>query len=650
MTQNNYRRDIDGLRAVAVVAVLIHHLKPSLLPGGFVGVDIFFVISGFLITSQVYAEIKRKTFSLKGFYQRRINRIVPALITVLLASVIAGVFILSPVDLIRLNVSALFSLMGVSNIYIWMKYGNYFAADATEAPLLHTWSLGIEEQFYVIWPLFIVLLVRLAPRYVLPIVGLGVMVAVGISEYGTGLFVTAAYYLLPTRFFELMLGGLLGIYLYQPRPLGRLRAHGYALAGYLLIGFALGTLNADSNFPGINALIPCLGAFLLILAGSGDFRSTLLTSRPMVFIGLISYSLYLWHWPLIAYLNYLGIHLNLAAAMLVVATSILLSWLSWRYVEVPFRRNGAAMHLHQVFTRRFALPALGLAVLAGLSVQWNGFTQRFSPEVATLEAMTLSKPSEIRRGCHVTNALYRTEPSAACRVGADKPRIDGIMIGDSFANHFTGMVDVLAKPNGITLMDYTMDSCPPIMGYTAGMSAVYATHCVKRNERVFELIQQNKYPYVVLAGIWPKNEAARDMVKASIQRVVENSGQVIVILSNQPIEKAASCPIRRLMFGIDRDCSVKRSALPAYWADVRQALPQVRFIDPNEVICPNGICSPIIQGTLLYLDNAHLSEVGSRFIGQTLLNRGDSLLADHTRPANAQASALLATPSQAPAR
>ncbi|EJM58786.1 putative acyltransferase [Pseudomonas sp. GM48] len=638
MAQGKYRSDIDGLRAVAVIAVLLHHLKAGLLPGGFVGVDIFFVISGFLITSQVFSEVKRNTFSLKGFYQRRINRIVPALATVLLATVIAGTFILSPVDLIRLNVSALLSLLGASNIYIWVKYGNYFAADASEAPLLHTWSLGIEEQFYVIWPLFIVLLYRLAPRYVLPILAIGVVLAVGFSEYATGVFATAAYYLLPTRFFELMLGGLLGIYLHQPRVIGKLTAHGYALAGYLLIGFSLFALNPDSTFPGINALIPCLGAALLILAGSGDCHSRLLTSRPMVFIGLISYSLYLWHWPLIAFLNYVEIPIDLPVGVMLIATSILLSWLSWRYVEVPFRRNGASLRFARVFTRRFALPALGLAVLAGLSLQFNGFPQRFNPGVAALEAMTLSKPAEVRSGCHVPNALYKTEPNDHCRLGATKEELDGILIGDSFANHFTGMVDILAKPNNIMLMDYTMDSCPPILGFTAEMPAVYAAHCAKRNERVFSLIEQNKYRYVVLAAIWPKDAQARVLVEASIQRVVENSGQVIVILNNQHIEKAASCPIRRLMFGTKRKCSVAQSALAPYWADVRARFPQIRFIDPNQVICPAGVCSPVIEGQLLYLDDSHLNEVGSRFIGRTLLDRGFSLLHDpKTNPQTADA-------------
>ncbi|MNF24579.1 O-acetyltransferase OatA [compost metagenome] len=628
MTKNPYRSDIDGLRAVAVIVVLANHLSAGLLPGGFIGVDIFFVISGFLITSQVFSEIQRNTFSLKNFYLRRINRIVPALVTVLLAVIIVGVFILSPADLTRLNASALFSLLGTSNIYIWVKYGNYFAADASEAPLLHTWSLGIEEQFYLVWPLFIVLLYRLAPRYTLPLLGLGVLVAAGLSEYATGIFATASYYLLPMRFFELMLGGVLGIYLLQPRALSKPLAYACALFGYLLIGLSLLMLNANAPFPGFNALIPCLGAALLILAGSGPVRSRLLSSRPMVFIGLISYSLYLWHWPLIAYLNYLDVTIDLPVALLLVAVSVGLAWLTWRYIEVPMRRNGASLSFSRVFTRRFALPALGLALLAGLSQQGGGFPQRFSPQVAQLEAMTLSRPNELRNGCHVPNALYRTEPNDACRLGVDKPALDGILIGDSFANHFTGMVDLLARPDGVTLMDYTMDSCPPILGYSGGMPPVYAAHCALRNERVFKLLEQHRYPYVVLAGSWPRDEAAAGLVEASLRRVVENSGQVIVILSNQDIEKAATCPIRRLMFKRDRECSASERDMPRYWASIREKFPQLRFIDPNQVICPAQRCSPIIDGNLLYLDNAHLNEAGSRYIGRALLDQGYSLLRD----------------------
>ncbi|MEA1028338.1 acyltransferase family protein [Pseudomonas sp. N-137] len=631
MPQTKYRLDIDGLRCIAVLAVLIHHLNADLLPGGFVGVDIFFVISGFLITSQMFSEIKGNSFSLKRFYQRRINRIVPALVTVLLASVIAGAFILSPADLTRLNVSALFSLLGVSNIYIWMKYGNYFAADASEAPLLHTWSLGIEEQFYVIWPLLILVLYRLTPRYVLPVLAVGIVAAVGLSEYATNVFATASYYLLPTRFFELMLGGALGIYLYQPRTLGRIEVLAYRAAGYGLIGFSLFALSRDTPFPGVNALIPCLGAALLILAGSGGARSRLLTSRPMVFIGLISYSLYLWHWPLIAYLNYLGIEITLSVGMSLVLVSILLSWWSWRYVEIPFRRTGAQLQFPRVLVRRFIAPALGLAVLATLSLQWNGFPQRFAPEVSRLEAMALSKPNRLRSGCHMPSARYSAEPDPDCQLGAHKEQLDGMMVGDSFANHFTGMVDILAKPNGIRLMDYTLDACPPIFGYATEVSEAYGDRCMARNDRVFELIKQNHYPYVVLAGAWPKDAAAAHIIEASIKHVANNTGQVIVILRNQNIDNAATCPVRRLMFGTDRSCSAPLDVTAPYWEGIRARLPQVRFIDPNQVICPAGLCSPIMDGQLLYRDDAHLNDVGSRFIGRTLRELGFSLLHDPAR-------------------
>lgn len=628
MSREKYRSDIDGLRAVAVIAVFVHHLNSTLLPGGYVGVDIFFVISGFLITSQVFAEVREGRFSLKQFYQRRINRIVPALVTVLLACVIVGAFVLSPADLMRLNASALYSLMGVSNLYIWVKYGNYFAADASEAPLLHTWSLGIEEQFYVIWPLLVLLVYRVAPRHLLLTLGLGVLLAVGLSEYATGVFATASYYLLPTRFFELMLGGWLGIYLQQPRRIGALQAAVCSAAGYLLIGHSLVTLGADAPFPGLNALWPCLGAALLIYAGAGQTRSRLLSCRPMVFVGLISYSLYLWHWPLIAYLNYLEVPMTVGVACAVVALAVGLAWLSWRFVEVPWRRSGVRLGFARVFSRRFAVPALGLALLAGVTHQLEGFPQRFSPKVERLEAMTLNKPAEIRHGCHVANALYSAEPDNDCRLGADKTAIDGILVGDSFANHFTGMVDILARPDNISLMDYTIDYCLPVLGYSGGMPPVYADHCASRNARVFDLIEHNRYRYVVLAGSWPRDEAAEGIIEASIRLAVEHSGQVIVILNNQPIDKAATCPVRRLMFDFERPCDTTESSRPQYWTQIRAKFPQVRFIDPNKVICQGHRCSPLIDDKLLYLDNAHLNEVGSRFIGQTLLDRGYSLLKD----------------------
>ncbi|MDQ0606614.1 peptidoglycan/LPS O-acetylase OafA/YrhL [Variovorax sp. W1I1] len=296
MTSKQYRPDIDGLRAIAVISVFINHLSASVLPGGFIGVDIFFVISGFLITSQIRKEICEDNFSIKQFYKRRINRIAPVLMLVLVVSLLVGVVLLSPSDLVRLGKSSIYSMIGLSNVFFWREYGSYFAGNAAEAPLLHTWSLGVEEQFYLIWPLLTLLLFKLSRRYVLAIFGILTIAAIAVSQMGVNIAASAAYYLLPTRFFELMIGGVLALLIVHVQPTTKLQSQISLVAGFVLIIGSLALIGKSSPFPGIMAIWPCAGAALLIWAGSGRFTSSrFLLSRPMVFIGLISYSLYLWH-------------------------------------------------------------------------------------------------------------------------------------------------------------------------------------------------------------------------------------------------------------------------------------------------------------------------------------------------------------------
>ena len=247
MNQNQYRPDIDGLRAIAVISVLIHHLNASFLPGGFVGVDIFFVISGFLITSHIHKETSDKTFTLKQFYKRRINRIIPALVTVVVASFAVGAVILSPVDLVRLTKSSIYVILGISNIFFWQEYGNYFGGNASEAPLLHTWSLGVEEQFYAVWPLLILILIKLNRRGL--IVGVFAILTIGaiaVSEIAIGIFTSASYYLIPSRFFELMIGGLLSLVIVYKRPLSRFYSGLSYISGFILIGCSLFFLNKQT--------------------------------------------------------------------------------------------------------------------------------------------------------------------------------------------------------------------------------------------------------------------------------------------------------------------------------------------------------------------------------------------------------------------
>ncbi|MGD0547392.1 MAG: acyltransferase family protein, partial [Terracidiphilus sp.] len=499
MSKLDYRPDIDGLRAVAVLSVLFHHLAPSILTGGFVGVDIFFVISGYLITSQIYKEAREGHYSLRQFYKRRINRIVPALMTVIAATMAAGVVILSPGDLVRLTKSAAFAGFGLSNFYIWHTYGNYFQAVSAEAPLLHTWSLGVEEQFYAIWPLLILLLLKFKKRYWLGIFAVLTVGALAVSQVGTLFFASASYYLLPSRFFELMIGGMLALIAAHRQPESRLLSELSSVAGFALIGASLVCLNSSSFFPGINALWPCLGAALLIWSG-GNSRLTqkLLTVRPVVFIGMISYSIYLWHWPILSYLNYFNIKVGPAIGLAVAAAAILLAWLSWKFVEVPMRRSGASQSFSRVLVRRFALPVGALLCICAAIIRSRGIPRRFDARVTRFDQMLDAEPDKLRHLCHVPTARYFTPPNLACRLGAEKDQLDGILIGDSFANHFTGMVDVMAKAEGISMMDYTMDACPPILGYDNGRGWAYARNCLLRNEMDYQLIASGRYKRVIL--------------------------------------------------------------------------------------------------------------------------------------------------------
>lgn len=626
MNNNQYRPDIDGLRAIAVLAVVIHHLSASILPGGFVGVDVFFVISGYLITSQIYKEAANGTFSIKQFYKRRINRIVPALLTVVVVTLICGILILSPADLVRLSASSVYSIVGLSNVYFWREYGNYFAGNASEAPLLHTWSLGVEEQFYVIWPLLLLGLIKLNRRYTAVVILLLTVCAIVVSEIAVGIVASASYYLLPTRFFELMIGGLLSVIVIHRCPASKNQSRICLFVGLALIGGSLFWLNKSSSFPGINALWPCLGATLVIWAGSAQsVASRILTNRPMVFIGLISYSLYLWHWPFIAFLNYLHISIGPLIGAVVFLGSILLAWLSWKFIEVPMRRTGASASFLRISIQRFAIPVVALLSISTVTAHMKGFSARFDPSVADFELAVAAKPDALRSGCHVPTAMYDTPPNERCRLGAVKPHGDGILIGDSFANHFTGMVDVMAKAEGISLMDYTLDGCPPILGYNTGKASAYVEKCRKRNDAAYAKVAASRFSRVVLGASWPKEREAGEQLMTSIDLLLKTGAKVTVILSNESIERASSCPIRRVMYGLSGTCDGTQRGVPEYFSEVKTRFPVVHFIDPNQVICRNEKCSPTKEGVLLYRDNVHLNDIGSRLIGKSLVRMGETL-------------------------
>ncbi len=334
-----YRPDIDGLRAFAVVAVAFYHFNPSRFTGGFIGVDVFFVISGFLITGILTADIDKHRFSILKFYERRARRIFPALFFVIALTAIAAWFVLLPHDLYEFGRGVLATSFFVSNLLFASDYG-YFVGSAARNPLLHTWSLAVEEQFYVAFPLLMWWITHYFPRHRIRLIWTVAVASFLYSAYLVRVEQSAAFYLAPSRAWELALGSLLALGAF-PATSRRSVREGLGLVGACLLIFTLWGISEDMVFPGPAALVPCIGAALIIYAGSVGAGGTLvaraLSMRPIVSVGLISYSLYLWHWPVLILYQHYAIAPDWRDRVWLLGVVFGLSYLTWRFVEQPFR-------------------------------------------------------------------------------------------------------------------------------------------------------------------------------------------------------------------------------------------------------------------------------------------------------------------------
>ena len=372
-----YRPHVDGLRAIAVLAVVFFHAGFESFGGGFVGVDVFFVISGFLITKMIVVQEHR--FSLIRFYERRARRILPALVIVVVFCSVVAYVLFMPKEFAAFGKSVAATALLSSNMLFWSETG-YFDAPPELKPLLHTWSVAVEEQFYLLYPLLLILCRRyLGGRWILLLLP-ACLLSFAASIWMTRRTPEAAFYLAPSRAWEFLLGCLLAVEAI-PRLSNRLWREGLSLFGIALIAWSVFTFSQYMLFPGLNALVPCLGAAILIaVAGDKDtVVGRILASGPLVFIGLISYSLYLWHWPIFVFARYIVMdQLSLQTQIILLLITLPLSYFSWRYVEQPVRRGlywrGRRLFIGSVVT---ALTAVCFGVLVGLS---SGMPGRIAPE------------------------------------------------------------------------------------------------------------------------------------------------------------------------------------------------------------------------------------------------------------------------------
>ncbi|HTO03652.1 MAG TPA: acyltransferase, partial [Opitutus sp.] len=389
-----YRPEVDGLRALAVMAVVLFHTHLK-MPGGYVGVDIFFVISGYLITALIAGELTAGTFSLRNFWERRIRRIVPAAMVTVAACLVVGFFLMLPSDFADLGRSAVAQALVAANFHFYSEAG-YFSAPADAKPLLHFWSLAVEEQFYLVFPFLLLGLHRWRKATIFRGVALIAVMSFGLSVAGVRWFPDATFYLLPTRAWELATGALLALR-GATLPLPERSRVPLGWAGIALMVAPMFLYDRETPFPGLAALPPCIGAMLVIWStGSGDsVLKKLLSLQPVVFIGLISYSLYLWHWPVKVFTHYwfTGIYSPLIMRLLVVVVSFGLAWVSWRYVELPFRNKHRRVALRPLLVGAVGASALTLVLGAFIDAR-KGLPERFPPAVAQYDAAYADRPEK----------------------------------------------------------------------------------------------------------------------------------------------------------------------------------------------------------------------------------------------------------------
>ena len=338
-----YRREVDGLRAVAVIAVILFHAGFTVFRGGFIGVDVFFVISGYLITNIIAEDLEVGRFSIRDFYERRARRILPALYLMMVLCIITSWFLFLPRDMSSFSESVGVTSVFSSNILFWHDTG-YFDTAAELKPLLHTWSLGVEEQFYIIFPIFLVMLWRLGRSRIIGILLILSASSLLLAQWGAHNKPAAAFFLLPTRAWELGIGSLTAFYLFSKPQIiddNTFSTQLFGVSGLLLIVIGVFYINHTTPYPSFYTLIPTLGtALVLLFAGPQTLVGTLLGFRPVAAIGLISYGAYLWHQPLFAFFRYYSFGEQSAyVSILLALTALVVAYVGWRYVEQPFRRR-----------------------------------------------------------------------------------------------------------------------------------------------------------------------------------------------------------------------------------------------------------------------------------------------------------------------
>jgi len=638
-----YRPEIDGLRAVAILPVVLFHAGFGTFSGGFVGVDVFFVISGYLITTIILSEKEQGIFSLVNFYERRARRILPALFLVMFVSLPFAWMWLMPSDMRDYSQSLMAVSTFVSNILFWKETG-YWGAGNEFKPLLHTWSLAVEEQYYVLFPLFLMLMWQFRKSWILSSFLLTAVLSLWAAQWGATHHPVANFFLLPTRGWELAIGASIAFYfLYRKHTMRTLLTHKYvdellAMSGLFMIVYAVVAFDETVPFPGLYALIPTVGTGLIIVFSSPqNMVGRLLATRIMVGIGLISYSAYLWHQPLFAFARHrVPLEPSEQSFLLLSAFSFLLAYLSWRFVESPFR-NKRVLGRKAVFA--FAIIGSVAFIAIGLAGHvTDGFANRSTESGLTLRAIDekLAGNYGLSRKCEDAFTL-----SSECRT-SDHPEV--LVWGDSYAMHL--VQGILSSNPDAKIIQMTKSVCGPFFDVAPVLKKIYPTSwardCLEFSGHVREWLQANdSVKYAVVSspfsqyvmqgnGLLYRNGDYKDAnMDAAVQAFLHTLGELeamgIAPVVFSPLPQSGvnfgRCLARAGHFGLSFDeCDFSKDELS------KQSMAAYRFLDSveerypvirlDDFVCDGASCRTHFGATFLYRDSEHLSAEGSARLGK----------------------------------
>lgn len=638
-----YRPDIDGLRAIAILFVLFFHAGFKFVPSGFIGVDVFFVISGFLITSIIHNSLQKNLFSFIDFYNRRLWRLQPVLICLIVTTLLLTLIFYLPEDLILYSKSARKTSLFISNVFFETATKGYFSPNINQLPLLHTWSLSIEWQCYLILPIVIYLLYRVVSKqHIAKVIYLLTLLFFVLALFFSVKEPTKTYYQLLSRIFEFLIGSCI-VFSSHRFSFNKYFLELINIIAFLCLFYIATHEQVNAGFPNWYALILCFATGILIASGGlhpQPLFSRLLSVKPLVFIGLLSYSLYVWHWPVFVLIRYLGFEETTPVLLFALGLVFVIAYFSWRFIEKPARQFHK-LHFGYSLTCLFIVPALFMHISDHEIKKHEGYPRRFE-EMARINTQLKHYTNPQRALCLQEKNM---EVNTQCTLGATHAGSKkGFMFGDSHANHLWGFMDTLAREANISILAHSTVAClslPGIEQYDWNKE-VY-TACHEQITRYYQMIKTNHYDFVILGQNWDGYLGNKliakepvELVKRRIEKALDEALQIIIASGSKPIllksiavHDSYTCffnHIKQRSTYDPKQCDFDLSTHWQSWQDdlfsrMKNKYAQLIIIDPKKVQCPKGRCQAEINGIPVFRDSGHITDYASYHLATRYLHR-----------------------------